>query len=82
MTDEQRAALALFLAAESDAELRLLLEEVNTLRAENRDLRADNAALRERVEAALERGRMIRAHRPKDIRGLLALAREAINGRK
>lgn len=64
MNETQRARLTLWLAAESDAETRQLVRE-------NADLCAENAALRIRLARALERERVLRAHRRMDLWGAL-----------
>ena len=81
MTEQERDRLAFWNAAQSDADMHDLIAENNDLRAVNRELRGENDALQIRLAAALERGRKMRHHRPRDIRGLLALARDAMKGR-
>jgi len=81
MNEQQRHRARLWAAAQSDDDLRAALDENISLRAQLADLRGENAALQIRLAAALERGRKMREHRPRDIRGLLASVRDAINGR-
>lgn len=74
MTEQQKARLTRWLAAQSDADTRQLL-------AEHADLCAENAALRIRLARSLERERVLRAHRKHSLWGAGVALWDRITGR-
>lgn len=75
MNEQQKARLALFIAAQSDADTRQLI-------AEHADLCAENAALRLRLARSLERERVLcEANRKHSLWGAGVALWDRITGR-